>query len=340
MTVSIRHAQVKDAPILVEAEREIAKEPGFFCSQPSELKNEDVTNTIKSLENNNKGVFLVAEKEDELVGHAFLEPMTLKSLSHVADLNIVVHKGWQGKGIGRSLLEEVITWAKNSSNLEKIQLNVRASNQIAISLYKKMGFQEEGRIKNKLKIKDSYLDDIVMGLMLNKNPSDILIREMTHADIETVVENFSFSWTTKEKTVNKWKQYFIEHEKKKRTVYLIQLKDQIIGYASLLWTSQYSHYRENEIPEIHDVWVHENFRKKGFGQNIIDYLEQVGRTQGYQQIGLGVGLYADYGSAQILYSKMGYVPDGRGITYKGGPVVPGEAYSVDDDLILWLTKIL
>lgn len=40
MTVTIRHAKVEDAHIIAEAEREIAKEPGFFCSQPSELTDE------------------------------------------------------------------------------------------------------------------------------------------------------------------------------------------------------------------------------------------------------------------------------------------------------------
>lgn len=33
MTVTIRHAKIEDAHVIAEAEREIAKEPGFFCSQ-------------------------------------------------------------------------------------------------------------------------------------------------------------------------------------------------------------------------------------------------------------------------------------------------------------------
>jgi len=56
--------------------------------------------------------------------------------------------------------------ASVSENAEKIKLNVRASNTIAISLYKKIGFQEEGRLKNRLKIKELYIDDIIMGLDL------------------------------------------------------------------------------------------------------------------------------------------------------------------------------
>ena len=55
-------------------------------------------------------------------------------------------------------------------------------------------------------------------------------------------------------------------------------------------------------------------------------------------VGIGVGLYPDYGSAQRLYIKRGYIPDGRGATYNNESVVAGKAYPVDDDLLLWLTK--
>jgi len=162
VNITIRKAEVKDAPCVVEAEREIAQEPGYFCSQPSELDEKAVIQTIQS----SQSIYLVAEHERQIIGHAFLESYTLQSLRHVADLNIVVHLGWQKKGIGTKLLKQIILWAKNSGVLEKIQLNVRASNTTAISLYKKIGFQEEGRLKNRLKIKDLYIDDIIMGLDL------------------------------------------------------------------------------------------------------------------------------------------------------------------------------
>ncbi len=34
MLVTIRDAKIEDSPLIAEAEREIAKKPGFFCSQP------------------------------------------------------------------------------------------------------------------------------------------------------------------------------------------------------------------------------------------------------------------------------------------------------------------
>ncbi len=65
MNITIRKAEVKDALCIVEAEREIAQEPGCFCSQPSELDEKAVILTIQSPQS----IYLVAEYENQIVGH-------------------------------------------------------------------------------------------------------------------------------------------------------------------------------------------------------------------------------------------------------------------------------
>jgi hypothetical protein len=57
-------------------------------------------------------------------------------------------------------------------------------------------------------------------------------------------------------------------------------------------------------------------------------------------VGIGFGLTADYGDAQKLYIKRGYIPDGLGITSHCKPVSWGESVHVDDDLVLWFRKKL
>lgn len=58
----------------------------------------------------------------------------------------------------------------------------------------------------------------------------------------------------------------------------------------------------------------------------------------YGIVGIGVGMYLSYGSAQRLYAKRGFIPDGRGVMYKQQPVTPGCQVCVDDDLNLYFTK--
>ncbi len=46
MTLTIRQAKIEDAPFIVKAEQEIAEEPGFLYSQPSELSELKVKHTF------------------------------------------------------------------------------------------------------------------------------------------------------------------------------------------------------------------------------------------------------------------------------------------------------
>jgi ribosomal protein S18 acetylase RimI-like enzyme len=165
--LTIRDARVEDAPALAQAEREIAKTPGFLASQPFELPDELFAKKIAELSKADNGKYLVAQKGDEIVGHAMLNPLSLSACRHVVHLTMAVHPGWQGKGVGKILLGELIDWAKRAAAVEKIELHVRSSNTAAMSLYKKFGFVEVGRWTRRLKVSSGqYLDDVSMELCL------------------------------------------------------------------------------------------------------------------------------------------------------------------------------
>jgi len=57
-------------------------------------------------------------------------------------------------------------------------------------------------------------------------------------------------------------------------------------------------------------------------------------------VGIGVGMDADYGAAQRLYVRRGYVPDGRGLVWNNRFLRHGEQVTVDDSLILHFVKTL
>ncbi|MGG4090854.1 hypothetical protein [Paenibacillus lautus] len=85
--------------------------------------------------------------------------------------------------------------------------------------------------------------------------------------------------------------------------------------------------------------VFPDYRRKHIANRLFDELEHIAsKTSKY--IGLGVGLYRDYGNAQRMYTSRGYVMDGRGMSYKNVQVIPGESVKVDDDLLIYLVKNL
>ncbi|OGN55606.1 MAG: hypothetical protein A3D96_07070 [Chlamydiae bacterium RIFCSPHIGHO2_12_FULL_44_59] len=167
-----------------------------------------------------------------------------------------------------------------------------------------------------------------------------LIRPMNTHDIAKIVSRYSFPWSTPEKTKVLWDTYYREQQDNIRTVAVLEKDNEILGYGSLLRKPESPFFADKNIPEINAIWIDEDHRRHGLGTALIEWLEKLASQEGYQQIGIGVGLYGDYGPAQKLYFQLGYVPDGNGITYKGRPTVPGQTYPLDDDLILWLMKTL
>ena len=86
-----------------------------------------------------------------------------------------------------------------------------------------------------------------------------------------------------------------------------------------------------------DLIVLPDFRKQGIGSLLIAHAEQEAFIQ-HDTVGLGTGLYADYGQAIKMYIDRGYKPDGRGVTYNYQTVTPGDTVCLDDDLVLWFSK--
>lgn len=174
----------------------------------------------------------------------------------------------------------------------------------------------------------------------NKDKLQLLIRPLHKTDIPTIVSLYTFPWSTPEKTKTLWDTYYQEQKDKIRTVAVIENEDEILGYGSLLRKPECPFFAQKNIPEINAIWIDENHRRKGLGTALIKWLENLAYQEGYNEIGIGVGLYRDYGPAQQLYFQLGYAPDGNGITYKGQPTIAGQTYPLDDDLILWLIKVL
>ena len=120
-----------------------------------------------------------------------------------------------------------------------------------------------------------------------------------------------------------------------------QNKDvRLAGYVILNHRPLYALYHKMDIPEIQDLNVAPAYRKQGLGSALIAHCEDWARSHGKAYIGISVGLTKDYGAAQILYVKRGYVPDGNGVTYAREPTRHGEIRPIDDDLCLMFLKDL
>jgi len=151
--------------VLGAAQRAIASVPGMLASSPDEIDDDAVREMIVDLNDRGRGHYVVAEHAGTIIGHALLEALPLAATSHVVRLTLAVHEGHQRRGVGRALMNELLCWARANPHVEKVELQVRSSNDRAIALYRSLGFVEEGRKTRRLKIgPNDYLDDVYMAL--------------------------------------------------------------------------------------------------------------------------------------------------------------------------------
>ena len=165
----------------------------------------------------------------------------------------------------------------------------------------------------------------------------LTIRHLEAQDIEMMTAAFQkIGWN---KSVSLFESYFDQQSSGKRLVLVAIMQGLFAGYLTINWQSDYPSFKEQNIPEIQDFNVLPEFRRQGIGTRLMDEAEEIiGKRS--PVVGIGFGLYADYGAAQRMYVMRGYVPDGKGVFYDHQPVTPGGQMNVDDDLVLYLTKNL
>ena len=104
-------------------------------------------------------------------------------------------------------------------------------------------------------------------------------------------------------------------------------------------SSAHRPFAERNIPEVADLNVMPDSRRRGAASALLDTVEAfVARSSDI--VGIGVGVYDDYGPAQRLYTRRGYLLDGTGAWTGTTPVRGGDVVTADDDLVLYLTKQL
>ncbi len=108
-------------------------------------------------------VQLVALHQGEVIGNISLEQSPRIRQSHVGGLGMSVAKAWQGQGIGSRLLQTALSIADDWMNLRRVELTVFADNEPAMALYRKFGFEVEGRLRDYAVRDGIYVDALSMA---------------------------------------------------------------------------------------------------------------------------------------------------------------------------------
>jgi L-phenylalanine/L-methionine N-acetyltransferase len=162
----VRPAKPGDARSFVEMWRVVVAEKRFVRSETVQRSAGYYRRHYFTRSWTDEQASLVAVHGDRVIGHLNVAREEGPMTRHVASLGMAVAPDWRGKGVGSALLAESLRWAREVG-VEKLALSVYPHNEAALALYRKFGFQEEGRLTGHSKKSIGYLDEIVMGLWVN-----------------------------------------------------------------------------------------------------------------------------------------------------------------------------
>ena len=163
------------------------------------------------------------------------------------------------------------------------------------------------------------------------------IAQLQLADCEHINKAFTEQgWT---KPTSQYQAYFEEQAQGVREVLVAKLNGQFAGYLTIVWESGFLGFREKGIPEIVDFNVLQKFQRQGIGTRLMEEAEAKIKQRA-SHAGIAFGATSDYGAAQILYIKRGYIPWGNGLSVEGRSLDYGDQITVDDALVFHLSKAL
>jgi RimJ/RimL family protein N-acetyltransferase len=160
MMIEIRLSKESDFGQLIDLDHRIWSSK----TTPSTISWESIDQFAKQ---NPEGSQVVALVDGKVAGYlGFHAPTPLETNQHVRELDIAVDERFQGRGIGKQLLEKGKIEAKEIG-IHKLSLRALATNEGAIQFYKKCGFIEQGRLINEFYIDGKYEDDLLMYMLLD-----------------------------------------------------------------------------------------------------------------------------------------------------------------------------
>lgn len=171
-----------------------------------------------------------------------------------------------------------------------------------------------------------------------QQPQKLIIHKAETADFARL--DYIVAGMGSSKTTGYFSRQLSYQEQGKREVFISTIDGADVAYCILNWDPKYTFFRKMGIPEVQDLNVLPHFRRLGVATTMIEYCEGLARDKGIDMMGIGVSVSANFGPAQRLYTKMGYVPDGYGVTYDRQNTCSGEIRPIDDQLCLMMVREL
>jgi RimJ/RimL family protein N-acetyltransferase len=165
--ITIREIRESDAEEFLNLCNRIDSETPFMMFEPDERPTtiQDQKDEIRDILSRDNQMIFVAEKDNQLIGYLAAYGGKYKRNRQTVYIVTGILQGYTSQGSGTRLFEQLEEWAKKRK-MHRLDLTVMVHNEAAVALYRKIGFEIEGRKKHSLFINNSYVDEYWMAKLL------------------------------------------------------------------------------------------------------------------------------------------------------------------------------
>ena len=173
--------------------------------------------------------------------------------------------------------------------------------------------------------------------MVYFSKGQLTIRNMEQEDAQAITEaEIEQGWDA---SIEKYLKRLEDQRAGKAVSLVAEYEGRPVGYLNVYPNPTSGPFVGKGYPELVDFGVLEKYRKLGIGTVLMDVAEEIAARYA-DVVTIGVGLHSGYGSAQRMYVKRGYIPDGSGVWFRDKVCAPyGECVN-DDNLVLHFSKKL
>ncbi len=169
--IEIRPVTARDAEALSRLLNRLVGESPYLGPEPDEQEHRP-DRLAAHLEQNlsgGRGIIVGAFRAGALVGYVEASSGGFRANAHVVSVQgIGVLKAHQGGGIGHGLLSNLVLWARRQGK-HRLALSVREDNEPARALYRRLGFEWEGTLRDQSRSQGVYRAEHIMALILKDN---------------------------------------------------------------------------------------------------------------------------------------------------------------------------
>lgn len=228
-------------------------------------------------------------QDGELVGIAGFRREQATKASHKGSIwGVYVSPAYRGQRIANHLIQEVLDRGEGMQGLKQINLSVVTTNQAALKLYKKLGFETYGVEKNALEYQGQGYDNELLQIKVERDHG-MEVRINLLDSVENAPMDLLLLADPSEELIraylNKGQCYIALHE------------EQIVGVFVLVRT-------DADTIEIVNIAVHEDYQGRGIGKKLVLSAIDLAREQCVTTMEIGTGNSSV--DQLMLYQKCGF----------------------------------